>query len=185
MSTRLHQPAGTGATTSGGPSPYVIGAAIGLLNIVAFAAFRKGIGVSGAYESSAALVARRVAPDAAHVNDYVKARKEPPRFNWESWLLLGTVLGGMAAARAWGGHAPAEADGFAGAAPKRSALAGAAGGALLMFGARMADGCTSGHALSGTAQGAGSSWLFTPLMFGVGSFLARRARGAPRRSKDL
>jgi hypothetical protein len=40
----------------------------------------------------------------------------------------------------------------------------------------MADGCTSGHALSGTAQGAASSWLFTPLMFGVGSLLARRAR---------
>ena len=48
-----------------------------------------------------------------------------------------------------------------------------AGGALLMFGARMADGCTSGHGLSGTAQGAASSWLFTPLMFGVGSLLAR------------
>ena len=51
---------------------------------------------------------------------------------------------------------------------------------MLMFGARMADGCTSGHALSGTAQGAGSSWLFTPLMFGVGSLLARLARGARR-----
>lgn len=49
-----------------GPSPYLIGAAIGLLNICAFAAFRKGIGVSGAYENSAALAARRLAPDAAH-----------------------------------------------------------------------------------------------------------------------
>jgi uncharacterized membrane protein YedE/YeeE len=45
-----------------------------------------------------------------------------------------------------------------------------------MFGARMADGCTSGHALSGTAQGAGSSWLFTPLFFVVGSLFARRGR---------
>ena len=55
-------------------------------------------------------------------------------------------------------------------------MASMAGGALLMYGARMADGCTSGHALSGTAQGAASSWVFTPLMFLVGSVVARRLR---------
>jgi len=174
MSTH-RQPSGSGVGTEVRPSPYVIGAAIGLLNIVAFAAFRKGIGVSGAYESSAALVARRVAPDAAHVNDYIKARKQPPSINWESFLVLGTILGGMVAGRTMGGDASAS-DNRPVAAPARSPLASAAGGAMLMFGARMADGCTSGHALSGTAQGAGSSWLFTPLMFGVGSLLARRAR---------
>lgn len=162
------------------PSPYLIGAAMGLLNICAFAAFRKGIGVSGAYEHAAALAARRLAPDAAHVNEYVKARKEPPKFNWESWLVLGTVLGGMAAARRQGGRVRSQA----GVHPVRSPLASAAGGAMLMFGARMADGCTSGHALSGTAQGAGSSWLFTPLMFGVGSLLARRARAANHRGEE-
>lgn len=159
-----------------GPSPYLIGAAIGLLNICAFAAFRKGIGVSGAYENSAALAARRLAPDAAHVNEYVDARKEPPKFNWESWLVVGTILGGMGAARTFGASNASWPDDHSAAGPKRSPLASAAGGALLMFGARMADGCTSGHALSGTAQGAGSSWLFTPLMFGVGSLLARIAR---------
>lgn len=163
-----------------GPSPYLIGAAIGLLNICAFAAFRKGIGVSGAYESSAALAARRLAPDATHVNAYVEARDEPPKVNWESWLVLGTILGGMAAARTFGGNDAAWVDNRRSAGAKRSPLASAAGGAMLMFGARMADGCTSGHALSGTAQGAGSSWLFTPLMFGVGSLLARLGRGARR-----
>lgn len=168
-----------------GPSPYLIGAAIGLLNICAFAAFRKGIGISGAYENSAALAARRLVPDVAHVNEYVKARKDPPKFNWESWLVLGTILGGMAAARTADGREAPWVDDELGAAPKRSPLASAAGGAMLMFGARMADGCTSGHALSGTAQGAGSSWLFTPLMFGVGSLLARRARGARRRAGEV
>ncbi len=177
-------PAGSDATTEGGPSPYFIGAAIGLLNIVAFAAFRKGIGVSGAYESSAALAARRVAPDVARVNDYVKARKEPPKFNWESFLVLGTVLGGMLAGRTMRGGDASASDIRNVADPVRSPLASAAGGAMLMFGARMADGCTSGHGLSGTAQGAASSWLFTPLMFGVGSLLARRARDAQQRSKD-
>lgn len=167
MSTHPHSP---------GTSPYLIGAAIGLLNIFAFATFRKGIGVSGAYETSAALTARQLAPDAAQVNAYVKARKEPPKFNWESWLVVGTILGGMAAARTFGDNDASSVDDHFASEPKRSPLASAAGGAMLMFGARMADGCTSGHALSGTAQGAGSSWLFTPLMFAVGSLLARSAK---------
>ena len=167
-----------GACTSGGLACFT-----GRLSHAVGAPTVPGIGVSGAYESTAALAARRLAPDAAHVNDYVKARKEPPKFNWESWLVLGTILGGMAAARTFGRDA-SPVDARAGNESKRSPLASAAGGAMLMFGARMADGCTSGHALSGTAQGAGSSWLFTPLMFGVGALLARRARGARRRSGE-
>ena len=164
-----------------GTSPYLIGAGIGLLNICAFAAFRRGIGVSGAYESSAALAARRWAPDALHVNDYVKARKAPPKFNWESWLVLGTILGGLVAARTARADDASRVDDTASTEGKRSPLASAAGGAMLMFGARMADGCTSGHGLSGTAQGAASSWLFTPLMFGVASLLARGARRRHRK----
>lgn len=175
----------TRASHHSSPSPYLIGAAIGLLNIGAFVAFRKGIGVSGAYENTAALTARRLAPDLAHVNDYVKARKEPPKFNWETWLVLGTILGGMASARGLVRDDGGPGDSASGGIPKRSPLASAAGGAMLMFGARMADGCTSGHALSGTAQGAGSSWLFTPLMFGVGALLARRRRGAVRQGEQV
>lgn len=176
---------GARSATDRGPSPYLIGTAIGLLNIGAFAVFRKGIGVSGAYESSVALAARQLAPDVAHVNDYVKARKEPPKVNWESWLVLGTVLGGLAAARAFGDIDAPSDDDRPGAGTQRSPLASAAGGALVMFGARMADGCTSGHGLSGTAQGAGSSWVFTPLMFGVGSLLARLSRRTGRAGRGV
>ena len=158
--------------SSDSASPYLIGAAIGLLNIGAFAAFGKGIGISGAYENGAALAARRVAPDAMRVNDYVQARKQAPKFNWESWLMVGTVLGGMLAARAERAAGVSASDDWD-EPPLRSPLASVAGGALLMYGARMADGCTSGHALSGTAQGATSSWVFTPLMFLVGSLVAR------------
>jgi len=182
MNPTPESPDTTAARERAALSPYLIGAAIGLLNIGAFAAFRKGIGVSGAYESSAALAARQLAPDAAHVNDYVKARKDPPKFNWESWLVLGTILGGMAAARTGRGAELRANDQLEPGRPTRSPLASAAGGALLMYGARMADGCTSGHSLSGTAQGAASSWVFTPLMFGVASLLARRA-GSGRRLK--
>ena len=39
---------------------------------------------------------------------------------------------------------------------------------ILIFGARMADGCTSGHAISGGLQLALSSWTFILAMFASG-----------------
>jgi uncharacterized membrane protein YedE/YeeE len=39
------------------------------------------------------------------------------------------------------------------------------GGALMIFGARLAQGCTSGHGISGTLQLAVSSWAFIVLAF--------------------
>jgi uncharacterized membrane protein YedE/YeeE len=42
------------------------------------------------------------------------------------------------------------------------------GGALMMFGARMAGGCTSGHGITGTLQLALSSWIFVFVLFATG-----------------
>jgi uncharacterized membrane protein YedE/YeeE len=56
-----------------------------------------------------------------------------------------------------------------------------AGGAVMMFGARMAKGCTSGHAITGTAQLALSSWLFSPLMFATAAVVARALYGKEER----
>lgn len=41
------------------------------------------------------------------------------------------------------------------------------GGFLLLFGARMADGCTSGHMMSGMMQGAVSGYIFAASVFAV------------------
>jgi uncharacterized membrane protein YedE/YeeE len=49
---------------------------------------------------------------------------------------------------------------------------GLLGGVLLGFGARMADGCTSGHTLSGAAQLALSGWVATMGFFIGGITLA-------------
>ena len=47
------------------------------------------------------------------------------------------------------------------------------GGAILLYGARMAGGCTNGHGISGTMQLALSSWVFFPVMFITGYATAR------------
>ena len=44
-------------------------------------------------------------------------------------------------------------------------LAAFIGGVVIIFGARLADGCTSGHGISGSLQLAVSSWTFFIAMF--------------------
>jgi hypothetical protein len=46
------------------------------------------------------------------------------------------------------------------------------GGVIIMFGARMAGGCTSGHGISGSLQLALSSWTFFLTMFASGILTA-------------
>ncbi|MBT8043399.1 MAG: YeeE/YedE family protein, partial [Verrucomicrobiae bacterium] len=47
------------------------------------------------------------------------------------------------------------------------------GGAILLFGARLAGGCTSGHAISGSLQLAASGWIFFAVMMVSGVVTAR------------
>ncbi len=49
-------------------------------------------------------------------------------------------------------------------------VVGFAGGILLGFGSRWADGCTSGHGISGTMQLAVSSWI-SAICFFIGGIL--------------
>jgi uncharacterized membrane protein YedE/YeeE len=57
------------------------------------------------------------------------------------------------------------------------------GGVLVLFGARMAGGCTSGHGLSGGLQLALSSWVFLITMFIVGVLFAALLFRSPRKEK--
>jgi hypothetical protein len=158
-------------------SPYAIGAALGFLEIFAFATAKRGLGVTTAFESAAALSGRKVAPDALKVNTYVQKREEPPKVDWEMLVVPGIVLGSYLAARATGERTSNAvprlwAKQF-GRSPTKRLAAAFAGGAVMMYGARMAKGCTSGHGITGTSQLALSSWTFTPLMFAVAAAVSR------------
>ena len=162
-------------------SPYVIGGALGLLNTFAFATAKRGLGVTTAFESTAALAGRRVAPDAMNVNAYVAKREETPKVDWESLLVVGVLAGSYLAARGatepGTPTVPAMWSRRFGPSRGKRYTAAFAGGAVMMFGARMAKGCTSGHALTGTAQLALSSWVFSPLMFATAAVVARSLYG--------
>ena len=72
-------------------SPYAVGVGIGVLSWFSFASADKPLGVSTAFEHSAALAEKAAVPKAEQSNEYFpeKAEKgESPKIGWE-WMLAG------------------------------------------------------------------------------------------------
>lgn len=153
-------------------SPYVVGVGIGILSWFAFASVNKPIGITTAFENTAALTEKAAVPGFEQRNPYFaeKAKEnKSPKIDWEWMLVLGVFVGSFVSSKLSGDRSkekvpalwawrfgPRTATRFAGAF---------IGGAIMMFGARVARGCTSGHGISGALQLAVSSWIFVALLF--------------------
>ncbi len=166
-------------------SPYLIGATIGVLSWVAFAVAKEPLGVTTALSRAAAPIAALfLGPDVVAQNPYWA----PMPFSWDYGVLfLVGLMGGALVSSLVSGTFHWEVvprfwrERFGGSVLKR--FAGAFfGGAAMMFGARLAGGCTSGHGISGTMQLALSSWIFLIVLF-ASALIASRivfGRGADR-----
>jgi len=152
-------------------SPYIAGLAIGLTLVLTYYVTGHGIGASGAYTQLAAKLLRLFTPDHAQGNAYLKSYLQlgPLLQSWIAIEMLGVMLGGFLGAltaRRWRfqierGPKIGEGDRL---------LFALIGGIAVGFGSRLAQGCTSGQALSGGAVLAVGSWLFT-LAFFLGGYL--------------
>ena len=90
---------------------------------------------------------------------------------WEPLTDVGVMFGGLVSAvliaRRFGGFRPVLPPSWRnrfGASTGRRAAAAFGGSFLVLFGARMAGGCASGHILSGGVQLALSAWVFTAVV---------------------
>ena len=152
-------------------SPYLVGAGIGILSWIAFGVVKDPLGVTTAYSRVAALFAQPlIGAEAVASNSYWKAM--PLTWDYGVWFLIGIPLGAFIAAVASGTFrlelVPSVwSERFGGSVIKRF-VAAFFGGAIIMFGARLAGGCTSGHGISGGLQLALSSWEFLIVMFASG-----------------
>src|SRR5262249_60199205 len=85
---------------------------------------------------------------------------------WQVALVGGIALGALMSARLSGARrepiSPIWARALGSDAPGRRYAVAFAAGFLMLFGARIADGCTSGHGLSGVAQLAVGSTVAAP-----------------------
>ena len=169
------------------PKDYIIswkaaGIALGLLLTLA-TALVKPLGVSTQFVVTDAMVTHRVAPEFAESNAYLAKYGEPT--DWGvgyGWMLvLGMLVGGAATAALFRNKQPAQDKGSMpamwqaqfGESHAKRYLAAFAGGVLLLFGARLAGGCTSGHMISGISQLAVSSFIFGVVTFGAAILMAK------------
>ena len=155
-------------------SPYLVGALIGVLSWFAFLSVDRPIGVSTAISRTAGMIASTVAPDYVARNAYFS--KFRPVVDWEWMLVVGLALGAFVSSRLSGDRLtePVERLWRArfGASRRKRYLVAFVGGVILMFGARLAGGCTSGHGISGSLQLALSGWVFFASVFVSGILTA-------------
>lgn len=160
-------------------SPWAVGAALGVLSWIALWSSDELLGISTAFEYTAALVFQMVAPAAYASSDYAAAlasEGKSPKIDWGWMLVLGVFLGAFLSSKLSGDRKHPTVPNlwswkFGESAGRR--FGGAfLGAALMLFGARVAQGCTSGHGISGNLQLSVSSWIFTIVMFSTAILVA-------------
>ncbi len=83
-------------------SPYVVGALIGVLSWFAFATADAPIGITTAFEHTAALAGKAAAPEVEPMNPYFaekNAKGKPPKIDWEWMLVIGVIIGAFASSK--------------------------------------------------------------------------------------
>ena len=150
------------------------GVLLGLLNAFAVATYG-ALGASRNYVVTDSFLSRLLGSDISSTNSYLSGM--PGTVDWLFMIAPGMVVGGFLAAlltgsintrsvpRLWKSR-------FGDSRPKRFAAA-FAGGFLLLFGARIAGGCTSGLVLSGVGQLAVAGFVFGASIFASGIVTAK------------
>jgi uncharacterized membrane protein YedE/YeeE len=142
-------------------SPYVVGAGIGILSWFTWFISGKPIGCSTTFSRAAGMIERLLRGRRALDRPYYQEVK--PGVDWQGMLVVGIVIGAAASALLSGDFAgrwiPSQWGAAFGAGIGLRAVVAFLGGIFLGFGARWADGCTSGHGISGTMQLSVASWV--------------------------
>ena len=149
-------------------NPYLAGIGLGLVLLAAFIFMGRGLGASGAFNSTLAWLVSLVAPGYAASNEFLARDLDVPGHPLTAWLVFevlgvftGAVLSGVLAGR----MARTVEMGPRASVGLRLGLA-FLGGFLMAFGAALGRGCTSGQALSGGALLNAGSWVFMLCFFG-------------------
>lgn len=162
-------------------SPYVAGALVGLLAIgsvvVTTVVLDKGkyLGASTTFVRGAGLIEQAISAESVAENDYYQSKKV--KVDWQMLFVVGIFVGAFASSRL-GKTAKRElvppiwCNRFGSSAVVR-AVGAFIGGVVLIFGARLAGGCPSGHGMSGNMQLSLSS-LIALVFFIVGGVITAK-----------
>jgi len=155
-------------------NPYLAGIGLGLVLLAAFVLVGRGLGASGAFNSTVAWLVSLVAPAFARSNAFLAPYLEGDTHPLKAWLVFevaGVFAGALVSGLLAGRVGLVVEKGPRVSVATRLALA-FVGGALMAVGAAFGRGCTSGQALTGGALLNLGSWVFMLCVFGGAYALA-------------
>jgi uncharacterized membrane protein YedE/YeeE len=173
-------PQGRAVASSGAKpywNPYLVGVLLGLVLLATYLATGRGLGATAGFAAVATWFAGIVSP--SHIEASVVHAKYwhdgAPLLNWTLFVLIGALVG--AALSGWQGRrfsfsverGPRITDG-------QRLLLAFAGGFIAACGAKLAKGCTSGQALTGSSILNAGSLVFLLAVFVAGFGLAHLVR---------
>ena len=159
----------------------VTGVLVGLV-LIAATAMVKPLGVSTQYVVTDAMVLHSTAPNVAESNEYLSkyGEKEDWGIGYGWMLVLGMFVGGSLSSLITNQFrnrnnpsVPSMWQSEFGSSSPRRMMHAFTGGVLLLFGARLAGGCTSGHVISGISQLTIGSFVFGIAIFASGIITAK------------
>ncbi len=155
-------------------SPYVAGFVLGLVLLATFVIMGRGLGASGALMRVTTYAVDQVSPQHVDNNAYFSkyaGGDTPALKDWLVFEIIGVLVGGLLSGMLAKRLRLQTDKGPNITVPFRLTLA-FLGGGLMGFGARLAQGCTSGQALTGGATLALGSWAFMMTMFAAAYAIA-------------
>ena len=162
-------------------SPYIAGALVGVLAVLSVVVTTvvldkpKYLGASTTFVRAVGFVEQSVAED--HVKNNTYFEKTKIKVDWQMLFVAGIFVGALLSAR-MGKMTKLETvpplwEERFGPSPVVRGLGAFLGGVILMFGARLANGCPSGHGLSGNMQ-LSVSGLLALVFFLIGGIATAR-----------
>ena len=160
-------------------NPYLAGVLLGIALLASFLVLGAGLGASGGIARVSAFVEGLLLPDHVLASAYFGTWGEEPLAYYLVFMLGGIFLGGLGSALLSGRVRIGVERGGQCPTGRRLGLA-LAGGVLAGFAGRLAQGCTSGQALTGSALLLTGSLVFLVCVFAGGYAFA----GVVRRQWD-
>jgi uncharacterized protein len=148
-------------------NPYLAGVLLGLTLLASYLILGAGLGASAAIARAGAFCELALAPARTLASQYFGAWGAQPLNYYLVFMLVGVFCGGLVSALLADRCAVGVERGARCSSPKRLLFA-LVGGVIVGFASRLANGCTSGQALSGSALLLTGSLLFLVSVFAGG-----------------
>jgi uncharacterized membrane protein YedE/YeeE len=148
-------------------NPYLAGVILGLTLLASYLVLGAGLGASAGIARIAAYAESTLAPSHVAGSPYFGAWGKDPLHYYLVFMLLGVFVGGLVSAGI-ARRVKFQVERGRQASVKYRLVLALAGGVLAGFASRLAQGCTSGQALSGSAMLLSGSLVFLVCVFAGG-----------------